>query len=54
MDRLEDALSTVSRMLGNRHKRHIIGGVFISISMLFGTLALTVVSIKYEENEDEY
>ena len=54
MERLEDALIVVTRMLSNKHKRHVIGGVFISISVLFGTLALTVVSMKHEENDYEY
>ena len=53
MDRLEYALTVASRMMANKRKRHIIGGALISVSMLFGSLALTVMSIKNEEIDDE-
>lgn len=54
MDRLEYALTVASRMISNKRKRHIIGGVLISVSVLFGSLALTVMSIKNEEIDNEY
>lgn len=53
MDRLEEAMSTLVQLTTNKKKRHIIGGVLLSVSMLFGGLALTVVSIKNEEKDDE-
>lgn len=34
-------------------KRHIAGGVLMSVSLLFGGLAITVMTLKTEENEDE-
>lgn len=52
MDRLEEAMSTLVFLTGNRKKRHIIGGVLLSVSLLFGGLALTVMSIKSEEKDD--
>lgn len=51
MDRLERVMSTLSYVMGDNRKRHILGGIMISVSLLFGGLALTVVTIKNEEQE---
>lgn len=51
MDRLERIMSTLSYVMGDNRKRHILGGIMISVSLLFGGLALTVVTIKNEEQE---
>ena len=40
-------------ILDTTRKRHIIGGILISASLLFGGLAVTVMTIKTEENEYE-
>ena len=37
--------------MGNQRKRHIVGGIMLSVSMLFGGLALTVITIKNEEQD---
>lgn len=52
MDRLERFLSTLDHALSNRKKRHIAGGVLMSISLLFGGLAITVITFK-EEMDNE-
>lgn len=39
--------------LDSREKRHIVGGVLMSISLLFGGLAITVMTLKEEEKEYE-
>lgn len=52
MDRLEDTLTTLTYLVSNKKKRHIVGGILLSISLLFGGLALTVMSIKNEEKDD--
>lgn len=49
MDRLEAILSSLDYALNNKKKRHIAGGVLMSISLLFGGLALTVITLKTEE-----
>lgn len=49
MDRLEDILSLLDHSLDTRRKRHIAGGILMSISLLFGGLAVTVISLKTEE-----
>lgn len=53
MEGLEHLISALDYVLDTRRKRHITGGILLSISMLFGGLALTVMSIKKEEEEHE-
>ena len=38
--------------LETKGKRHIVGGVLVSLSLLFGGLAFTVVTLKPEGNKD--
>ena len=57
MDRLEHLITTLTYLLDNKRKRHIVGGVMLSASLLFGGLALTVMTIKNEEtnnNEQDF
>lgn len=49
MDRLENILSQIDYSLNTRRKRHIAGGILMSIALLFGGLAATVMSLKTEE-----
>lgn len=49
MDRLEIILTTLDYSLNTRRKRHIAGGVLMSVALLFGGLAVTVMSLKSEE-----
>jgi hypothetical protein len=51
MDRLEGILSMLDYSLNTRRKRHITGGILMSISLLFGGLAITIMTIKTEEDE---
>lgn len=53
MDRLDHIVSTLTHIVGNRRKRHVVGGVLLSISLLFGGFAVTVMSIKNEEKDNE-
>ena len=45
---IERVLSILDNMLDTERKRHITGGILLSISMLFGGLALTVMTTKME------
>ena len=38
-------------MLNTRRKRHITGGLLISAALLFGGLAITVMSVRDEEDD---
>jgi hypothetical protein len=49
MDRLEAVLSVIDYSLNTRRKRHIAGGILMSVALLFGGLAVTVMSLKTEE-----
>lgn len=41
--------------LNTNKKRHLAGGVLLSISLLFGGLALTIMTLKTEDKElEEY
>lgn len=41
--------------LDTKKKRHIAGGILMSISLLFGGLAITVMTLKLEETySDKY
>lgn len=53
MHKLEDLLSMLDHSLNTNKKRHITGGVLLSISLLFGGLALTIMTLKMEENASE-
>lgn len=43
----------LDQSLNTNKKRHIAGGVLLSISLLFGGLALTIMTLKTEDNESE-
>ena len=58
MHRLEGVIATLDYLLSTKRKRHIVGGVLMSASMLFAGLAFTVITLKpdlevEQENEDE-
>lgn len=54
MDRLEGFLSMLDYSLNTRRKRHITGGVLMSISLLFGGLAVTIMTLKTEDESIEH
>ena len=49
MEGLDNIIYMLDEMLDTRRKRHITGGILLSISALFGGLAITVMSIGKEE-----
>lgn len=51
MDRLEALLSMLDYTLETKKKRHITGGILLSVSLLFGGLAFTVMTLKEEKEE---
>lgn len=45
----------LDQSLNTNKKRHLAGGVLLSISLLFGGLALTIMTLKTEDKElEEY
>lgn len=53
MERLEGILYVLDQALDTRRKRHITGGILMSVSLLFGGLAITIFTIKTEEKTNE-
>lgn len=53
MKRLERILSVLDYSLNNKKKRHIAGGILMSVSLLFGGLAVTVVTLRQENETKE-
>lgn len=53
MDRLNQIVAMLEKTLGTRTKRHILGGALVSVSLLFSGLALTVMTLKTEDKEDD-
>lgn len=53
MDGLANIISMLDYVLDSPRKRHITGGILLSASMLFGSLALTVFTLKNEETITE-
>ena len=46
-------LTTLDYSLDTKKKRHLAGGILMSISVLFGGLAFTVMTLKTEGVKDE-
>lgn len=53
MDGIGNFISMMDYILDTKRKRHITGGILLSTSLLFGGLALTVMTIRNEEEYDE-
>lgn len=53
MNRLEHILSTLDYSLDTKRRRHITGGILLSVSLLFGGLAVTVMSLRMDNKENE-
>ncbi len=50
---LENLVMTIDYLLDSRRKRHIVGGILLSISFLFGGLALTTMTLRPEGEKNE-
>lgn len=49
MDRIEVILLMLDESLDTKRKQHLVGGILVSLSLLFGGLAFTVLSLKEDE-----
>ena len=49
MEGIDNIIYMLDEMLDTQRKRHITGGILLSISALFGGLAIAVMSIGKEE-----
>lgn len=46
MDALEQLVYSLDEILDTKRKRHIVGGILLSLSALFGGLAATVLTVR--------
>jgi hypothetical protein len=53
MYRFEEILLILDQSLNSKKRRHITGGVLLSISLLFGGMAFTIITIKTEDNDND-
>lgn len=53
MERFNYIVAMLEKTLGTKSKRHIMGGALISVSLLFSGLALTVMTLKTENTEED-
>lgn len=53
MDGFANFISMLDYVLDTKRKRHITGGLLLSGALLFGGLAMTVMSIRDEDEEEE-
>ena len=51
MERFANLVSMLDYAVNTRRKRHITGGLLSSAALLFGCLAITVMSVRDEEND---
>lgn len=48
LEQFETFVSMLDYTLDSKRKRHIVGGILLSVSLLFGGLAFTTMTIKTE------
>lgn len=52
MEGIDNIVAMIDYMLNTQRKRHIVGGILISMSALFGELAVTALTIKQEDESE--
>lgn len=53
MENFESMVSILDFMLDSKRKRHIVGGILLSVSLLFGGLAVTAMTLQSEEKYEK-
>jgi hypothetical protein len=53
MERFGQVINMIDHILDTDKKRHIAGGILMSVSLLFGGLAVTVLTLKSEEKNEQ-
>lgn len=52
MEEFETLIAMLDFTLNSNRKKHIVGGILLSISLLFGGLAFTAMTLKTEEKDE--
>lgn len=53
LDYIKETVEAIDSILNTGRRRHLVGGTLIGLSLLFGTLALTVMTTKTEQETKE-
>lgn len=53
MDRAKRFITTLDHILNAKRKKHLVSGMLMSLSVCFGVLALTVITLKIEEESEK-
>ena len=53
MESIANLISMLDYVVDSKRKRHITGGLLLSAALLFGSMAITIMSIKDEEVDNE-
>ncbi len=53
MDYIEGIIRISEYMLNSKERRHVVGGILLSVSALFCGLAITTMTYHREENDDD-
>lgn len=53
---LEEIVQFLDNTLDSPRKRHMVGGILFSVSLLFGGLAITILTVRIEkgQNDEQY
>lgn len=49
---INNILNAMNYILNTNTKRHLVGGMLLSVSLMVGGLALTIMTMKKEETDD--
>ena len=49
MDIIGNLIASLDYVLDTKRKRHIAGGILLSVSLLFGGFALTIITLRNDE-----
>lgn len=52
MDRIDKIIAAIDQSLNTKERRHIVGGFLMSVSLLFGGLSITVLSLRGERTDN--
>lgn len=52
LEGFEAIISMLDFTLDSKRKRHLVGGILLSVSLLFGGLALTTMTLKTEGDHE--
>lgn len=52
MERMDDILSMLDDALTSKRRRHLVGGILVSVSLLFCGLTYTVITLRMDEDDN--